>query len=398
MGHPTTLCPSPEDLIARARALVPELRKRAQACEDRRSVPPETVADFRAAGFFRLFQPARFGGYEVGLGTLIEIAREVGRGCGSTAWCLALFATHSRLVGLFDERAQQEVFGDSADPLVSAVFAPSATATPVGDGPEAGFRVSGRWRFASGCDYAEWIAVAARLDRAAEGPITDARFFLIPAGEFRIEDTWFAAGLRGTGSKDLVVEDAYAPAYRALSFIDVARGRPPGTAVNTSALFRLPIVPMLAMAMGGPALGLAEAAIDTFRDRMSEGAAAQSRQVASQMRLGEAVASVDAAGLLLRRDVEDLERRSAGGERLGPAQRARYLLDAAFVVMSCTRAVDRLFAVSGASALFDSSPLQRAFRDLHAMSAHTALQFDAAADLFGRIELGLPPGSSLALL
>ena len=398
MGHPTTLRPTPEDLIARARALAPEIRKRAQACEDRRSIPPETVADFRAAGLFRVFQPARFGGYELGLGTLIEIAREIGRGCGSTAWCLALFATHSRLVGLFDERAQREVFGDSADPLVSAVFAPSGMATPVGDGPEAGFRVSGRWRFASGCDYAEWIAVAARLDRAVEGPILDARFFLIPAGQFRIEDTWFAAGLRGTGSKDLVVEDAYAPAHRTLPFIDVARGRAPGSAVNTSPLFRLPIIPTLAMAMGGPALGLAESAIDTFRDAVSKGAAAQSRQVASQMRLGEAVASVDAAGLLLLRDVEDLERRSAGGERLGPAQRARYLLGAAFVVRSCTRAVDRLFAVSGASALFDSSPLQRTFRDLHAMSAHTALQFDAATELFGRIELGLPPGSPLALL
>jgi len=253
------------------------------------------VADLRAAGFLRVFQPARFGGYELGLGTLIEIAREIGRGCGSTAWCLVLFATHSRLVGLFDERAQREVFGGSASPLVSAVFAPSGTATPVGDGPEAGFRVSGRWRYASGCDHAEWIAVTARLDRAAEGPILDARIFLIPAGQFRIEDTWFAAGLRGTGSKDLVVEAAFAPAHRALPFIDLARGRAPGTAVNTSPLFRLPIIPTLAMAMGGPALGLAEAAIDTFRNPVSKDAAARSRQAASQMRLGEAVASVDAA-------------------------------------------------------------------------------------------------------
>jgi alkylation response protein AidB-like acyl-CoA dehydrogenase len=381
-------------LIARARDLVPDLRRRARACEERRSLPLETVADFRAAGFPRVLQPTRFGGYELGLASLVAILREVGRGCGSSAWCLALFATHNRLVGLFDERAQREVFGDDGDALIAAIYTPSGTAAPIGTEPGRGFRVTGRWRFASGCDHGTWVAVAARVQPSA-GPIADIRTFLIPAGDFGIEDTWFAAGLRGTGSKDVVVNDVFVPTHRVVSFVDVVRGSSPGVAVNRSSLFRLPLFPVLALVAGGPALGLAHGAIDAFRELEAGRAAGHGRAThpIGPARLAEATAGVEAAELYLQRGVDDLTRRVAAGEYLTRGQRARYRLDGAWVVAACLRAVDGLFRASGASALFDASPLQRAFRDLHAMAAHNLLQLDAAADLFGRLDLGLSPPS-----
>ena len=382
---------------------MPALASRALECEARRSLPTETVADFRAAGFFRLLRPARFGGWEVGLATLIEILREVGRGCGSSAWCLALFATHNRLAGLLSDRAQREVFEQAAETPLAAVYAPSGTALQVGTGPGAGFRLSGRWQFASGCDHAGWAAVAARVTHKSGSPISDVRCFLVPSGDFRIDDTWFVSGLKGTGSKDVVVEDCFVPAHRALAFVDIARGTTPGASLNPSPLFRLPVLPLLALAAGGPALGVAQAAMEIFRERerLRIGGSVTPHGTAratSSMPLGEAVVAVDAAALLLQRDIEDLTRRCATGERMSQAQRARYLLDGAFVVASCTRAVDRLFAVSGAGALFDAIPLQRAFRDLHAMSAHAALQLEAATERFGRIELGLPTESPLLLI
>jgi 3-hydroxy-9,10-secoandrosta-1,3,5(10)-triene-9,17-dione monooxygenase len=386
-------------LIARARELGPTLRARARACEERRTLPLETVADLRAAGLFRLLQPSRFGGYELDLSALLAIARELARACPSTAWCLALFATHNRLVGLFDERAQQEVFGDTEEALVAAVFAPTGTATPCRRDGEAGFRVSGRWQFASGCDHGAWVAVAARVAGAEGGPIPDVRCLLVSAADCRIEDTWFAAGLRGTGSKDVLTEDVFVPAHRALSFLDIARGAPPGAAINTSPLFRLPIVPVLSLAVAGVALGTARGALEAFRDRARSSRTGLpgtllAERAPSHIRFAEATAEIEAAALVTERAAEDLAGAAADG-RLSPARHAHCRLSGAFAVRSCTQAVDRLFTAAGAGALFDTSPLQRAFRDLHAMSIHAALRFDDAAELMGRIEFGLAPTSPL---
>lgn len=389
--------PGPDKLIARARDLVPALARRARECEERRAVPPETIADFRDAGFLRLLRPSRFGGHQVGLTTLADIVGEVARGCGSSAWCLALFATHNRLAALFPDGAQHEVFADTDGTAVAAVYAPTGIATP--DGEASGFRLTGRWRFASGCDHARWVALAARVAHEREGPIADVRCFLVPAAEVRIDDTWFVAGLKGTGSKDVVAEDVRVPPHRVVTFVDIARGATPGAALDPSPLYRLPVLPLLSLVCGGVALGLARAAIESFRARESAGA--RSTTVTSStgaMPLAEALASVDAAELLLRRALDDLDRRGAAEARLSAAQRARHLLDGAFVVTACTRAVGALLTAGGADALFDARGLARAFRDLQAMSAHAALQFPAAAERFGRMELGLPADSRLLLI
>jgi 3-hydroxy-9,10-secoandrosta-1,3,5(10)-triene-9,17-dione monooxygenase len=271
------------------------------------------------------------------------------------------------------------------------------------DRGEPGFRLTGTWPYASGCDHASWVAVTAPVVRERPGPLPDTRCFLIPAGRFRIQDDWFVAGLKGTGSKSVVAKDLFVPAHRGLSYLDVARGRAPGTAVNPSPLFRLPVVPTLTLVAAGTAIGIAHGAIEAFRERVSAGGAVRPgapvrEDVASAAPLAPALAAVDAARLLLLRDAEELMRHAAAGERPGRARCARYLVDGAFAVAAAAGAVDRLFAASGASALRETSPLQRAFRDLHAMAAHSTLRLDAMAELLARIELGLPLRSALALI
>jgi 3-hydroxy-9,10-secoandrosta-1,3,5(10)-triene-9,17-dione monooxygenase len=392
----------PDELIDRARGLAPVLRERAQLCEDGRSLPSVTVADFRAAGFLRTLQPARFGGHELSPDTLFELAREVGRACGSSAWCLALFGLHGRIVGLFEEAAQEDVYGVEGDAVVAGVFDPTGTAVAARHAGAAGLRIRGRWRFASGCEHADWLALAARVARDPEGPLPDVRCVLVPARAVRIEDTWHVAGLRGTGSHDVVVEDVFVPAHRAVSFLDLARGAAPGTLVNTSSLFRLPLVPILALVMAGPALGLAASTIETCAAVGSLAAPVPGPRgvpdpaaLRLAVTLGEALVELDTVGTLVRRDLADVARWDRARGFLEREARVRYRLHGAFAVDRCRQLVGRLFAASGTRALFGASPIQRAFRDLHAMAAHAALRLDAAAEELGRQELGFPPSSAV---
>ena len=388
-----------DELLARAQALVPRLRTRAVACEAARTLPPETIADFRALGLTRILQPARLGGFELGLRTLARVGEELARGCASSAWCLALFATGSRLLGLFPEAAQREVLDGSGEALLATLYAPTGTAAPTERDGLNGFVVEGRWQYASGCDHASWVMVTATVEHGAPRPLPDVRCFLVPATEAKIEDTWFSAGLRGTGSHDVVVRGAFVPAHRVLAVVDVARGTAPGTRINPGALFRLPVIPTLALAVAGPAIGLAREAIERFRERSLErrpgyGTAIQSSRATTHVRLARAIAETGSARLVLERAASDLEEAAAAGpvDRL---DQARARLDAALAVAACTRVVDDLFAESGAGALLDASPIQRAFRDVHAIGAHAALQVEPAAEIYGRLLLGLPPEAVL---
>jgi 3-hydroxy-9,10-secoandrosta-1,3,5(10)-triene-9,17-dione monooxygenase len=395
----TPLSASREEVVARARELAVSLRARAAACEAARRLPRETIADLGALGLTRLLRPAALGGLEADLHTLARVGEELARGCASTAWCLAIFATTNRLVGLFPEAAQREVWRDAGDVLAVAVHAPSGTAVRAERGGAAGFRVGGRWRFASGCEHASWAVVTAVVQRRPPGPLPDVRGFLVPASDARVEDTWFAAGLRGSGSHDLVVPDAFVPAHRVVRVVDLVAGRAPGAAVHGGPLYRLPVIPTLALAVAGPAVGLAREAIEQFRGRSLDrrpgyAASVQATRASTHARLAGAIADVDAASLVLERAIARLEA-AAGAGPLEPPVLARARLDAAWTVAACARVVDALFADGGAAALLDASPIQRGFRDVHAIAAHAALHEASAAELYGRLLLGLPADAVL---
>jgi 3-hydroxy-9,10-secoandrosta-1,3,5(10)-triene-9,17-dione monooxygenase len=203
---------SDQDLVARARAMFPHLRERAPEAERERRIPDTTISELGSAGLFKLFVPRRLGGHEVSTRTFLDVTAEVARGCGSTGWVNALVNICGWLGALYPERAQHEVWGSDPDARIAGVLTPSATAATVEDG----FVLNGRWTFASGCLHASW-AVLGHPIVDAKGTLIDQGLALIPMRELRIEDTWFTAGMRGTGSNTLVASDVFVPSYRTFS-------------------------------------------------------------------------------------------------------------------------------------------------------------------------------------
>ncbi len=380
------------EFLSAARNLVPVLRDRAQQAESLRRLPDETIQDLRGAGLFRMLQPTAFGGLERGVDEFGAVVAEIGRGCGSTGWCLSILGVHNWFLALFEEDAQRDVWGPSPDTLFTTSFAPTGQVVA----ENGGYRLKGRWQFASGCDHSDWVAVGAQVPHDEPRPIPDFRSFLVPMRDVRIDDTWFVAGLKGTGSKDLVIEDAFVPAYRTLSLPDAAMGNAPGSKVNHAPLYQIPFGSFLALGVTPAATGIARAALEAFTERTRERVMAYSdrkmvEQVPAQIRLAESSVEIETAELLIARTCREVMERAGTEESTQIDVRARVRRDLAYVVRLSTRAVDRLFEVSGAHALFDSSPIQRAFRDLHAMAAHPFTNWDMNAELYGRTALGLPP-------
>src|SRR5262245_43193963 len=375
-----------EELLRRASALVPIFKERAARAEQLRQVPAESVRDLQAAGLIRIGNPEKYGGHGVEPDVAFDVAWELGRGCGSTAWCYALWTAHNWWLGHFPERAQEEFFASGPDTLFSSGLDPTGGKAPSADG---GFRLTGRWRFSSGCDAATWAMVATG---AAPDDLT---WLLIPRADYEVVDTWFAAGMRGTGSKDIVVKDAFVPTHRALRPNRAADGEWTGWELHHRLSYRVPLRCMTGWDLAAPLIGIAQGAIDEFTARL-HGTSGPGRTAASvplQMRLAEASAEVDAARALHRHDVLEMLDGAARGGTFSELDRARYRRDKAFVSKLSVQAVNRLFEASGARAVLESEAMQRFHRDAHAASHHAALAWDTPAEQFGRQALGLGPSA-----
>ena len=400
MAEATTQQPGkPPDfaaLLARAEALVPVLRERAGRAEELRRLPDETIADLHQSGLFRVLQPRRVGGSELPFRSLVELVAVIGRGCGSTAWVLANLAAHHWLLGMWDPRAQDEIWGQSPDNLIgSALIFPRGRARPV----EGGYRVTGRWPFSSGVDPAAWNLVGAIVNDEENG-VTEPRIFLMPAKDYTIIDTWHVIGLAGTGSKDIAAEDVFVPEYRTLAVNQITGGPNPGSAVNPAVLYQLPAISLFAFCIAGVALGIAQGAIEYFiqttRTRTSYYTGRNLADfVTLQIHVGEATAVADAARAMMLLDCDEATRIVGEGGLPSLEQRARYRRDGAYAATLCTKAVDVLFAATGGGAIYARNPLQRAFRDIHAANAHYVLNWDINGAMFGRVALGLSPDASL---
>ncbi len=375
------------ELLRRAADLVPVLKERAAKTEQLRQIPRETVEDLVASGLIRIGNPDRYGGHGVDVDAAHEVGSELSRGCGSTGWCYSLWTVHNWWLGHFAERVQEEFFAAGPDTLFSSGLNPAGgKAEPVRDG----FRVSGRWGFSSGCDAASWVMVAS----PGPGPNT-LIWLLLPQGDYEIVDTWFASGMRGSGSKDVVVKDAFVPAYRALDPNRAGDGDSTGWELHRRLSYRVPLRCLTGWDLAAPVVGMAQGAIDEFTTRLegTSGPGRTAESVPLQLRLAEASAEVDAARALHRHDVREMLDKAARGEAFTEMDRARYRRDKAFIARLCVQAVNRLFEASGARGVLESEPIQRFHRDVHGASHHTALVWDAVAEQFGRQALGLLPSA-----
>lgn len=379
-----------DEAMQRASSLVATLRERAPACEAARAPLPETLRDLHQLGLFRYHQPQSRGGMELDYVAIVDISAEIARGCPSTAWNVANLGSHHFLLSLYPQQAQEEVWGASRDHLIA-----SALAFPAGRGKkvDGGFVISGSWPFSSGVDASEWNMLAVTIRTAPDAPPTDHRLCLVHKSEYEIVDNWFAAGLKGTGSKQVVCNEIFVPMHRALCMADIRGGEHPGAAANPGPLFRVPLVALGGHTLAGPALGNAQAAFEIFletnRSRKTHYTAAKiSDFQAVQIKVASASAQIDAARTLLRADAAEAMAIARGGQIPDLHTKLKYRKNAAFCVQLCTQAVDTVFSMTGANGLYENSPLQRCFRDAHAIQSHVNFAFDVAGSAFGQHALG----------
>jgi alkylation response protein AidB-like acyl-CoA dehydrogenase len=385
--------PDLADLLARARAIAELARERAQQTEATRRVGDDMIEHMRQADLFRVMQPRVYGGFEYGFDVFAQIVAAIARGCGSTGWVYALLASHQWLIACFSKAAQDEVWQDR-NALAAGTYAPVARAVAA----DGGYQISGVGSFCSGCDNAQWQLLGGMIPQA-DGAAQPG-FFLLRSDDCTIDDNWHTMGLAGTGSKNIVVSNAFVPFHRTLAFAELLDASAPGMRTNPNPVYRQSFLAVLPIAIVAPVLGIAEGALADFLAmasvRTTRGAVAGgNRRMADfsavQLRLAEASASIDAARLMIFRDLAEAFAIAARGDPLGIDVRLRNRRDQAFCVRLLIAAIDALFLAAGGQGLFLEQPLQRAWRDAHAAASHISLNWDSAGSMYGQFMLGLEP-------
>ena len=379
-----------DKVVDAVRDLLPAFEERAQQAEDARRVSAESIASLQEAGFFRLLQPKRFGGFEADPMTFYTAVRMVASACGSTGWVSSVLGVHPWHVALFSEQAQDEVWDGDPHTRGSSSYAPTGKARLV----EGGVQLSGRWSFSSGCDHATWVLLGG-IVTDDEGNQVDFRTFLLPLGDYRIEDVWDTVGLRGTGSNDIVVEDVFVPEYRSLSFADTSRCICPGQQVNDAPLYRLPYGSVFSYSITTPIIGMAEGAYSSHvgymkeRVRVAYGKVKAAEDPFSQVRIADAASEIDAAWLQLTNNIGQLMRYASAGEKIPMDLRVQIRRDQVRGTTRSIHAIDGLFENSGGRALAVGTPIQRYWRDAHAGRVHAINDPERALSMYGSYELGL---------
>ena len=379
---------SPDEALARAAALAPVLRERSAAANEARRIPAETIRDFIDSGLFRLLQPARYGGTLQDLETFARVVFELGRGCGSAAWVFSVLSNHQWLIGLFPDEAQHDVWGKDDTALCAAGIQPGGRISR----EAGGWRVGGTWNFCSGCDNVQWLIVMGLVGMEGSPPHPHVKLFLVPRSEWEIRDNWHVFGLRGTGSKQVVVRDNFVPEHRVLDFLDSREARTPGREVNPEPLYKLPAWSNFPLCLASPAVGAAWGAYDRFtgyvrtRTNVARGSVAQLATV--QMRVAEAAAMIDTAEQLLRRDAREALAAAEAGRATDMALRMRSRRDFGYAVLMSCQAIEKLLRACGGAGVYSDFEIQRCYRDAYAAAGHIGNNWDSAATVFGRTTLG----------
>ncbi len=380
--------PTEAQLVARAKELVPVLAARAEACEELRRVPDETVRDFERAGFYRIVQPAQHGGYEMSPLVLFRVAMEIARGCPSSAWCLCVVSIHNWEMALLDPRAAQDVWGKNPDTHISSSYAPFGKVEKA----EGGFYVSGRWQWSSGCDHCSWAFLGGIVPSDQPGP-PDQRAFLIPRTDYTIEDDWHVLGLKGTGSKEIVVTRAFVPEYRTHKFLEAFLMQEPGRKQQTSPSYAYPFGVTFAYSLAAVLLGMADGAFETFSTQMQShhdtySNAASLKDPFVRQRVAEADAIIRGLHARLDAGYAEMDALIARGEAMPLPLRVKNKWDAQVIGKESMRAIELMFKASGGRGIRLSNPMQRFFRDAHAGSNHAFLNADKGSLNAGYVAMG----------
>ncbi len=378
-----------DELIRRATELQPLLAHNAAQTEIDRRVVEENIEALRDAGLFKLMIPRRLGGYETTIKTQLEVTAALGEACGSTAWVVALTNVCAWFTGLFADQAQQDVFGADPDARVAGVFAPSTEVEKV----DGGYRVSGKWAWSSGSLHATWAYVGV-LQIGPDGVPIDMGVVLMPMSELSIEDTWFVAGMKGTGSNTVVAEGVFVPEHRYMSMFAGFQGIYP-TEHTDEALYRSAFMPFAALILCGPLMGLGRAALKIAVEKAPKRAVSYTRlatqrdSTAFQLKLAEAAMTLDDAVLHAHRAADDIDGWAARGEHMDYITRARVRGDVGWISAKVREAITLILDAHGASGFADSSPMQRIWRDANTAGRHAIANPLVSQEVYGKALLGI---------
>ncbi|MEZ5651597.1 MAG: acyl-CoA dehydrogenase family protein [Burkholderiaceae bacterium] len=392
---PATLAES--DVAAVARELIPEFRSRALQTDQDRQVPAQNVQRLHETGLLGVFRARKWGGQELSMRAHVDAVATVAEGCAATAWVLGVYHAHDYIIGHMSEQVQREIYDSSDIQAVAAVIGPRGKAVRKADGS---YRLSGFWPFASGNAHSKWLLLGGEvLDEA--GNVVDAGDFAVPVDDVERLDDWHVAGLQGTGSNSVKCQDVFVPAHRFVSLPALLENQTQAfVRADTPAVHRCQAGPALGMFIATSALGAAKAALEEFLRVVPGKQVMYTSHVshewtALQIAVGEAAAMIHAANLVFYKAADDVDEWARRGEKMPMDLRGRIRMDITMVPRLCRDAVDKLYTIGGAAGLSLKSPIQLNARNLQATNMHGFLLYDAGAEIYGRVLLGVDPGTGI---
>lgn len=385
--------PSAEELVARARAMIPALKARAKQCTADRNVPAESIADMAAAGFFRILQPRRWGGYEMHPNVFFAVQKALAEGCMSTGWMFGVLGCHPYELALFDDQAQADVWGGDNGMLVSSTYQPVGKV----EHADGGFYLSGHWGFSTGSLHCGWVLLGAMVPPKEPGGAPDMRTFLLPRSDYTIDpESWQVFGLQGTGSHDIIVDRVFVPEYRTHRAVEGFLCNNPGQRLNDGPLYTLPWAQVFIRSVSTSAFGGARAAINAamaiMESRVSTNTGKASK---ADPMLHAAIAAAHAQTLemelTLQASFDALMALAEAGQPIPMEKRALFAYQSSSVVRRLVRLVDDMVQLLGGRAVYMSSDIIQPWLDLNAARAHVANDpNNRTADVIGTM-LGQPP-------
>ena len=382
-------------MLEKLHAILPAIAANATRAEEERKVPDENIALLKSIGMHRAFQPKQYGGLEIPLPQFADCVAALAGACGGTAWAFSLLCTHSHQLAMFSSGLQDEIWQNQPDATASSSIAPFSQIEET----EGGVYLSGEMGWSSGCDHAEWAIVGMRRKSANDELVYS--FGVIPRCDYEIRDNWYAMGMRSSGSKTLVIKNAFIPNHR----IEVAKNMMEGCSSGfglypDSEIFYTPYRPYFASGFAAISLGIAERMLVAFKEKTTNRVRAYTgasvgTATPALMRLAESTHQVAAARALLEKTWQDHAEHGRHHEYPNRQTLTFWRTNQAYAVKMCIEAVDRLFSAAGATSWLEGNEMQRLFRDSHMTGAHAYTDYDVCAQILGRELMGLEPDPTM---
>lgn len=383
--------PDIQDILDRIDAVLPAIAAEGRQGDADRRLTDAAFAALRDSGALRVSIPRRHGGPEGTVREMLEASSRVGAADGAAGWVVMLTNVCGWFTSLFSHQAQQDVYGSNPDAIVTGVLMPTATSVVV----EGGYRITGRWHYNSGSWWSDWAVLGFPITDD-EGEVVDQGLALVPAADYRVEDSWFISGMRGTASNTIVAEDVFVPAHRILFPPRAIEGQYESESYRDEPVHRSAFIPVAAVVLIGPNLGAAETALAYVREKASSKAVSQtffdkqSESTAVQLQVARAAQLIEVARLLTFDVADRIDAWGEAGVYPGFDERARVKANVGFIAESLQQAIDLLMAVHGSGAFADFNPLQRIWRDIHVGTSHAVVSPAIGYETYGKSLLGDP--------